>query len=85
MVSSKIKKDCRVFLAVITCKTQGKVSEFNEKWLKDSTIHKERATGIEPVIKAWEAFVLPLNYARIMKLSEKDYSILSISCQEKQQ
>ena len=24
----------------------------------------ERATGIEPVSKAWEAFVLPLNYAR---------------------
>ncbi len=25
----------------------------------------ERATGIEPVTNAWEAFVLPLNYARI--------------------
>ena len=25
----------------------------------------ERATGIEPVSKAWEAFVLPLNYARL--------------------
>lgn len=54
-----------------------------KKWLKDSTIHQERATGIEPVIKAWEAFVLPLNYARIIKPSGKDYSILSISCQEK--
>jgi hypothetical protein len=25
----------------------------------------ERATGIEPVLFAWEAKVLPLNYARI--------------------
>ncbi len=25
----------------------------------------ERAKGIEPSYKAWEAFVLPLNYARI--------------------
>jgi hypothetical protein len=24
----------------------------------------ERAMGIEPTSKAWEAFVLPLNYAR---------------------
>ena len=24
----------------------------------------ERARGIEPLSKAWEAFVLPLNYAR---------------------
>ena len=26
----------------------------------------ERATGIEPVSEAWEAAVLPLNYARIL-------------------
>ncbi len=25
----------------------------------------ERAKGIEPSSKAWEAFVLPLNYARL--------------------
>lgn len=30
----------------------------------------ERATGIEPVTNAWEAFILPLNYAR----NAKDYS-----------
>ena len=30
--------------------------------------YSERATGIEPVTKAWEAFVLPLNYARISLL-----------------
>ena len=27
----------------------------------------ERAMGIEPTSKAWEAFILPMNYARIMK------------------
>ncbi len=27
----------------------------------------ERARGIEPPSKAWEAFVLPLNYARARK------------------
>jgi hypothetical protein len=42
----------------------------------------ERATGIEPVIKAWEAFVLPLNYARLLKISEKDYIIVLKRCQE---
>ena len=25
----------------------------------------ERASGIEPPSKAWEAFILPMNYARI--------------------
>ncbi len=30
--------------------------------------HRERATGIEPAFSAWEADVLPLNYAR----NEKD-------------
>ena len=24
----------------------------------------ERATGVEPASKAWEAFILPMNYAR---------------------
>ena len=25
----------------------------------------ERAMGIEPTSKAWEAFILPMNYARV--------------------
>ena len=25
----------------------------------------ERAMGVEPTSKAWEAFILPMNYARI--------------------
>ncbi len=28
----------------------------------------ERAMGIEPTSKAWEAFILPMNYARKRKL-----------------
>ena len=32
---------------------------------KTLTISVERAMGIEPTSKAWEAFVLPLNYARL--------------------
>jgi hypothetical protein len=28
----------------------------------------ERAMGIEPTSKAWEAFILPMNYARITTL-----------------
>jgi hypothetical protein len=28
----------------------------------------ERVKGIEPVYKAWEAFVLPLNYTRMADL-----------------
>jgi hypothetical protein len=31
---------------------------------RESLPHLERAMGIEPTSKAWEAFVLPLNYAR---------------------
>ena len=27
-------------------------------------IRLERAMGIEPTSKAWEAFILPMNYAR---------------------
>ena len=30
-----------------------------------TTHHRERATGIEPAFRAWEARVLPLNYARV--------------------
>lgn len=30
---------------------------------------RERATGIEPAFSAWEADVLPLNYARVMCLN----------------
>ena len=26
--------------------------------------HMERAMGVEPTSKAWEAFILPMNYAR---------------------
>jgi hypothetical protein len=29
-------------------------------------VEKERAEGIEPSYRAWEARVLPLNYARII-------------------
>lgn len=29
----------------------------------------ERVEGIEPSTKAWEAFVLPLNYTRITHIS----------------
>jgi hypothetical protein len=29
----------------------------------------ERVEGIEPSTKAWEAFVLPLNYTRISRLT----------------
>lgn len=32
--------------------------------LKKPACSQERATGIEPVTNAWEAFILPLNYAR---------------------
>ena len=33
----------------------------------------ERAMGIEPTSKAWEAFILPMNYAR----AEKQCSFIS--------
>ena len=36
------------------------------KGTKIGTVVMERAKGIEPSSKAWEAFVLPLNYARII-------------------
>ena len=31
-------------------------------------MHCERMKGIEPSLKAWEAFVLPLNYIRLVVL-----------------
>ena len=34
--------------------------------------------GIEPTSKAWEAFILPMNYARIVKLC-KGY-LMIIAC-----
>ena len=35
----------------------------------------ERATGIEPALEAWEAPVLPLNYARIGQLLYRSRSL----------
>ena len=35
----------------------------SHRWNPDHT-SRERATGIEPAFSAWEADVLPLNYAR---------------------
>ena len=32
--------------------------------LHGAGFNMERVTGIEPVSKAWEAFILPLNYTR---------------------
>ena len=37
----------------------------------------ERVMGIEPTSKAWEAFVLPLNYTRKKKRSDAARSRLS--------
>ena len=34
----------------------------------------ERAMGIEPTSKAWEALVLPMNYARLLLKSSKQMS-----------
>ena len=31
---------------------------------------KERMTGVEPASKAWEAFVLPMNYIRRQPLTQ---------------
>ena len=39
----------------------------------------ERATGIEPVPKLWESFILPLNHAR--KLLLHKYMQFEICCQ----
>lgn len=33
-----------------------------------SVVNSKRIAGIEPATKAWEAFVLPLNYIRLSKL-----------------
>ncbi len=35
-----------------------------------------RATGIEPTYRAWEARVLPLNYARVSRYFVGIYTIL---------
>src|ERR1700722_5798691 len=34
--------------------------------VRDQHLARERATGIEPAFRAWEARVLPLNYARVV-------------------
>ena len=52
-----------------------------------SSYDLERATGIEPALAAWEAAVLPLNYARIKpdglqktrKLYIKKYRLTNLS------
>ena len=36
--------------------------------------------GIEPTSKAWEAFILPMNYAR---MDENYYSRILLLCKEK--
>lgn len=41
-----------------------------------SVLHVERAKGIEPSLQAWEARVLPLNYARI---STKLWHVVTIT------
>ena len=37
---------------------------FQGIWTLTCEVRRERATGIEPAFSAWEADVLPLNYAR---------------------
>ncbi len=34
--------------------------------------------GIEPTLSAWEAEVLPLNYTRVMKISEMTTSLIRV-------
>ena len=42
----------------------------------------ERVEGIEPSTKAWEAFVLPLNYTRITRCcSATGGSLRTLDCQ----
>ena len=41
------------------------------------SFYLERAKGIEPSYSAWEADVLPLNYARKTSLNIWDFSIIS--------
>ena len=45
----------------------GMLGRHNEKELPLVTalnLRMERAMGVEPTSKAWEAFILPMNYAR---------------------
>ena len=42
-------------------KTNGRGGRY---WAATCVVGRERATGIEPAFSAWEADVLPLNYAR---------------------
>ena len=45
-------------------------------------LYQERATGIEPALPAWEAGVLPLNYARALStISKNSYKPLARSSQ----
>ncbi len=37
----------------------------------------ERATGIEPASEAWEASILPMNYARQLRISEATHQIIA--------
>ena len=39
----------------------------------------ERAMGIEPTYAAWEAAVLPLNYARLGRANEKMQRVTAAS------
>ena len=55
----------------------------NERMIETSGIFRlERAKGIEPSYAAWEAAVLPLNYARIgRETSERRGGAASAVCQ----
>ena len=44
-------------------------------------LRKERVKGIEPSPKAWEAFVLPLNYTRAaMRKLATDAAMVKLPC-----
>ena len=45
-------------------KLKKRVAELEKEKTADPAVWLERAGGIEPLTKAWEAFILPLNYAR---------------------
>ena len=46
---------------------------------KDSCIeYMEQATGIEPAYTAWEAVILPLNYACVLNIIQDFCSFLNI-------
>ena len=54
------------------------------KWVTARRFVLERAKGIEPSYKAWEAFVLPLNYARMavpIDIQLKDNNNIFANCQ----